>query len=303
MTAANEMNHPQSGTNAATDGRAPARPETRQAPTGTPGLPENELRYVYAVTRPFEGVLPEEGGRGLDGEPPRLLHHGDLVAVVSPVPAEDFDEAPLKAHLEDLDWLAETARTHQRVITALTTLTSPLPLRLATICRDDSGVRRLLESGRTRFVSALDRLDGRVEWGVKVYTHAPPPAAPSPESAPAPSPDAPGAGRSYLQQRLAHRRTRETAANRADAVCRRLQEELSRSAEHTVLHRLQDGRLSGRSGQNVLNAAFLVPRADSEAFVERVRALTPGDDESVKVELTGPWAPYSFTDIGEEEPT
>ncbi|MFI5806839.1 GvpL/GvpF family gas vesicle protein [Streptomyces sp. NPDC051561] len=269
--------------------------------TGTGAIPQEELRYVYAVTRPFDGVLPDEGGRGLDGEPPRLLHHGDLVAVVSPVPAADFDEAPLKAHLEDLDWLADTARTHQNVITALTTVTSPVPLRLATICRDDSGVRRLLESGHSRFVTTLDRLDGRIEWGVKVYASNPAPAPAAPKTqAPAPSADTPGAGRSYLQQRLAQRRTRETASNRADALCRRIHAELSEAAEHALLHRLQDGRLSGRSGQNVLNAAYLVPRADSEAFVEKVRALTPEDaeGEGVQVELTGPWAPYSFADIG-----
>lgn len=269
--------------------------------TGTGPVPEAELRYVYAVTRPFDGVVPEGGGRGLDGEPPRLLRHGDLVAVVSPVPAADFDEAPLKAHLEDLDWLAGTARTHQNVITALTTVTSPLPLRLATVCRDDSGVRRLLESGHQRFATALDRLEGRIEWGVKVYAANPDPAPQA--QAPAPSADTPGAGRSYLRQRLAQRRTRESASNRADALCRRIHSELSRTAERAILHRLQDGRLSGRGGQNVLNAAYLVPRTECEAFVERVHALTPGDpeDEGVQVELTGPWAPYSFADIGEED--
>ncbi|MFF0740029.1 GvpL/GvpF family gas vesicle protein [Streptomyces sp. NPDC004111] len=277
--------------------------------TGTGPFPEAELVYVYAVTRPFDGVVPDGGGRGLDGEPPRLLRHGELVAVVSPVPAADFDEAPLKAHLEDLDWLAATARTHQNVITALTTVTSPLPLRLATVCRDDSGVRRLLESGHHRFVTALDRLEGRIEWGVKVYAATPgPPAAheapAAQDGAPAPDAGAPGAGRSYLRQRLAQRRSQESASHRADALCRRIHTELSHTAEHALLHRLQDNRLSGRSGQNILNAAYLVPRAQSEAFVEQVRALTPEgpDGEGVQVELTGPWAPYSFADIGDEAP-
>ncbi|GAA3486611.1 GvpL/GvpF family gas vesicle protein [Streptomyces cremeus] len=294
-----------SGERAGSAGRAgsptgPAGPlgpdETFQDPSGPA-----ELRYVYAVTRPFEGVLPEEGGRGLDGEPPRLLHHDGLVAVVSPVPAADFDEVPLKAHLEDLDWLAATARTHQAVVTALTAVTTPLPLRLATLCRDDDGVRRLLEDGRARFVRALERLDGRVEWGVKVYANA---ARKAPEEAAPkapPSPDEPGAGRSYLQQRLAQKRSRETESRNADALCRKLHAELSETAEAALLHRLQDGRISGRTGQNVLNAAYLVPRADSEAFVEQVQALSPPDGGSVTVELTGPWAPYSFAGIGDEE--
>ncbi|WP_238697567.1 GvpL/GvpF family gas vesicle protein, partial [Streptomyces sp. E2N166] len=98
------------------------------------------LRYVYAVCRPFGAALQSQLA-GVAGDPPRLLAHGGLVAVVSHVPEGDFSEEALRGHLEDLDWLAGTARAHQQVIDALTAVTTPLPLRLATVFRDDSGVR------------------------------------------------------------------------------------------------------------------------------------------------------------------
>ncbi|MEV6650951.1 GvpL/GvpF family gas vesicle protein [Streptomyces sp. NPDC051219] len=250
----------------------------------------NELRYVYAVTRPFEGVLPD-GTCGLDGEPPRLLHHDGLVAVVSPVPAEDFDEVPLRAHLEDLDWLTGTARAHQGVVAALGTVTCPLPLRLATVCHDDSGVRRLLDSGRERFTATLERLDGRVEWGVKVYVD------PDPEPRGRPrAPEPPATGRDYLRRRLQERRSREGDWARADALSNRLHGELGRHAEAGKLHRPQNAQLSGAPGTNVLNAAYLVPRESCETFVGHVRRLTP-QQPGIRVELTGPWAPYSFADL------
>lgn len=265
----------------------------------------NELRYVYAVARPFDGPLPD-ALHGVDGEPPRLLHHGDLVAVVSAVSVDDFGEIPLRARLEDLDRLAETARAHQAVIAALTSLTCPLPLRLATVCRGDSGVRRLLDSGRERFVRTLERLDGRVEWGVKVYAETPSREEPSPAPvSPAPSPRASlddsaapaPTGREYLRRRMRERRSREGTWERADAVSRQLHEELSQHAEAVVLHRPQQAQLSKAPGHNVLNAAYLVPREHSTAFVEHLERLRP-DRPGVRVELTGPWAPYSFT--GEE---
>ncbi|GGU23774.1 GvpL/GvpF family gas vesicle protein [Streptomyces lavendofoliae] len=252
----------------------------------------DRLRYVYAVTRPFEGVLPE-GAHGIGGEPPRLLRHGDLVAVVGAVPPEDFDEAPLRARLEDLDWLADTARAHDAVIAAISTVTCPLPLRLATVCRDDSGVRRLLEDGHDRFVRALERLDGRVEWGVKVYAE--------PQAAEEAEPEAPASGttgRDYLRRRLHARRSRDGDWQRADALCRRLHAELSRYAEAGTVHRPQDARLSGAPGVNVLNAAYLVDRTRSERFVELVEAAS---EPGVRVELTGPWAPYSFAGIADED--
>lgn len=250
----------------------------------------NELRYVYAVTRHFDGALPEDI-RGIAGEPPRLLSHGDLVAVVSSVSADDFSEIPLRARLEDLDWLTGTARAHQAVVAAITSVTCPLPLRLATVCRDDSGVRRLLEAGRDRFVRTLERLDGRVEWGVKVYAETPAREADS-SADPAPT------GRDYLRRRLSERRSREETRELADAVSRHLHEELSRRAEAGMLHRPQQAQLSEAPGHNVLNAAYLVPREDSTAFVECLDRLRP-DRPGLRVELTGPWAPYSFA--GEED--
>ncbi|WP_138900028.1 GvpL/GvpF family gas vesicle protein [Streptomyces albidochromogenes] len=259
----------------------------------------NELRYVYAVTRPFDGVLPE-GVRGLGGEPPRLLDHGDLVAVVGAVPAEDFAEAPLKKRLEDLDWLTATARAHEAVIGAMTTVTCTVPLRLATVCVDDSGVRRLLDAGRDRFTTTLERLEGRVEWGVKVYADPQPdPATPGPAGSDGPSaaprerPAAPASGRDYLRRRLSSRQAREGVWERAEALSRTLHAELSQRAQAAALHRPQDSRLSEARGQNVLNAAYLVPRESSQEFVAEVGRLTPRD-QGVRVELTGPWAPYSF---------
>ncbi|MEY7980172.1 GvpL/GvpF family gas vesicle protein, partial [Streptomyces pilosus] len=144
------------------------------------------LRYVYAVCRPF-GTPLQAQLTGVGGDPPRLLPHGDLVAVVSHVPEGDFGEEPLRARLEDLDWLTAVARAHQGVIDALTTVTTPLPLRLGTVFRDDSGVRTMLEARNEDFHRTLDRLEGRVEWGVKVFVEAEQPGP----GAPAPAPDAP----------------------------------------------------------------------------------------------------------------
>ncbi len=154
------------------------------------------LRYVYAVCRPFGAALQAQL-TGVAGAPPKQLPHHGLIAVVSEVPERDFAEEPLKAHLEDLDWLSATARAHQRVIDALTAVTTPLPLRLGTVFRDDSGVRVMMEAREDAFRRTLDRLEGRVEWGVKVYA--------DPESTVADRPPAKAAtGRDYLRQRRMH---------------------------------------------------------------------------------------------------
>ncbi|MEU9240952.1 GvpL/GvpF family gas vesicle protein [Streptomyces sp. NPDC048385] len=244
------------------------------------------LRYVYAVCRPFAAALQAQL-TGVAGAPPGLLRHRGLVAVVSTVPEGDFAAEPLRGHLEDLDWLAATARAHQGVIDALTTVTTPLPLRLATVFRDDSGVRTMMEAREADFLRALDRLDGRVEWGVKLYVDPP-------EQAPAPA-GRPASGRDYLRQRRMRTHAQEEQWRVAEEFARILHQRLSERAEDSRLHPPQNAMLSGVSGKNLLNAAYLVPRADSEEFVELVDR-TKDEAPHMRVELTGPWAAYSFTE-------
>ncbi|WP_210636545.1 GvpL/GvpF family gas vesicle protein [Streptomyces sp. GESEQ-13] len=254
------------------------------------------LRYVYAVCRPF-GTPLQAQLTGVGGDPPRLVPHHDLVAVVSHVPEADFAEEPLRAHLEDLDWLTTVARAHQGVIDALTTVTTPLPLRLGTVFRDDSGVRTMIEAREENFLRRLDRLEGRVEWGVKVFLEAGPEQAPEQAAErPAPQPAA-MSGRDYLRRRREQTRSREEQWQRAETFATGLHRTLTGFAEDSRLHAPQNPTLSGHSGRNVLNAAYLVPRGESEAFVEQVER-TKDDSPGLRVELTGPWAAYSFA--GEE---
>ncbi|MFD8819654.1 GvpL/GvpF family gas vesicle protein, partial [Streptomyces sp. NPDC059627] len=126
------------------------------------------LRYVYAVCRPFAAALQAQL-TGVAGAPAGLVRHHGLVAVVSTVPEGDFAEEPLRNRLADPEWLAATARAHQGVVDALTTVTTPVPLGPATVFRDDSGVRTMMEAREAYFLRTLDRLEGRVEWGVQVY--------------------------------------------------------------------------------------------------------------------------------------
>src|SRR5437762_2746049 len=96
---------------------------------------QDALTYAYAVARDAYEALTDalSGLRGVADAPVHLVRGGTdhgVVVAVSPVPAQDFQEAALHAHLEDLDWLESVARAHHRVIEALAARTTVLPLRL-----------------------------------------------------------------------------------------------------------------------------------------------------------------------------
>lgn len=249
--------------------------------------------YAYAVLRPTpEAARAVTALRGVAGEQVGLVETGDLAAAVGPVPAEEFGETALRARLEELSRLESLARGHHGVVSALAPLGAVLPLRLATVYRDEDRVRQTLQERRDEFLPLLERLTGRVEWGVKVYTAAGGETADAPESDPGDAGLSPG--RAYLAARRKRRRGAEDAWQAAVRTAARIADEAGDLAVERVAHRPQRGELAkAESGENIANDAYLVPADRAEDFRARVLAAAEGQ-EGVRVEVTGPWAPYSF---------
>ncbi|MEU0274670.1 GvpL/GvpF family gas vesicle protein [Streptomyces sp. NPDC006307] len=250
------------------------------------------VRYLYGIAEAAPGLSDGVAGvRGVGGAPVRAVADREVAAVVSDVPAADFEEEPLAAHLEDLTWLEAVARAHHGVVDAVAAHTTVLPLRLATVYRDDAGVRAMLAAGRAEFLPRLARLAGHVEWGVKVF-FVPPATAPPAASAP-PAEEGLSPGRSYLRTRRHERHTWDSAYREALAAAERVHTAArSRAVEHTR-HRVQQGPLVQGPLENIANHAYLVAAEMSDAFRAAVEEAAAGT-EVVHAEVTGPWAPYSF---------
>ncbi|MER5204711.1 GvpL/GvpF family gas vesicle protein [Streptomyces sp. NPDC002825] len=259
---------------------------------------DGELSYAYAVVRPTATLAegPLTGITGVASGEVRLVGAGPLAAAVGSVPQSDFSEAALKVRLEDLDWLEQVARAHHGVVEFLAARTTVLPLRLATVYMDDDRVRGVLQQGEDTFTHMLDRFADHVEWGVKVYAEAPRgPAAPDDADQEVADP-----GRAYLRRRRQQREERGAAWSEAAEAVRRIEAEAGEVAVELARHRPQQGQLAVGPGENVANDSYLVPDRRSDEFCERVRRATR-DLRGVRVEITGPWAPYSFAVLTEPE--
>ncbi|MGW2181926.1 GvpL/GvpF family gas vesicle protein [Streptomyces sp. NPDC001732] len=251
------------------------------------------VSYAYAVARDapaLEETLTDLSG--VSGAPVHLVRSescAGLAVAVSPVSGNEFGEADLRSRLEDLDWLEATARAHHRVIEALAERTTVLPLRLVTVYLDDERVRSVLEGRCDAFDSRLDDLACRAEWGVKVFVDEPaaqPPRTRPPAGEPSP-------GRAYLNRRRAQRSAREDAYHHAGQAAERIESAARPYAVGRVRHRPQQGGIAPRRGENVTNDAYLVPLRHTEEFRAGVARAAEGLT-GVHVEITGPWAPYSF---------
>ncbi|MGH4001192.1 MAG: GvpL/GvpF family gas vesicle protein [Pseudonocardiaceae bacterium] len=253
-------------------------------------------RYMYAITRSLPpGQL--SGTVGIDGGSLETVEHRGLVAVVSEVDLAEYDEEALHQNLERMDWLEKVARSHDEVIQAVAAVAPVAPLRLATICLDDDGVRARLDEWHDGLKQALDRVEGCREWSVKVI--APPVESTKPVAKPA-------SGADYLRSKKenarAHAVAEQTLVNTGEEVHAALTEGLVDGIGGVVVasRRLspQDPRLSGHRGTMLLNGAYLVETSAADAFEEAVSALA-GDHPEVIVECGGPWPPYSFATLEE----
>ncbi|MEV5495048.1 GvpL/GvpF family gas vesicle protein [Nonomuraea fuscirosea] len=245
---------------------------------------EGEGTYLYAVARD-----PLPAPAGVAGAPVRTIAHAGLVAYVSTVPLERFGEEPLRRSLEDMDWLAETARAHHLVVDTVAALTTTAPVRLVTVYADDAQVADLLERRENDFLRLLEHVTGRREWGVKAYAVQPAEQEHPQQSAEA---HAGRPGTAYLQRRRTSLRGREQARRQALQRADHIHRALAAVAAAGLRHRAQDPRLSGRDDPMLLNGAYLVDEERDAEFADLV--ATFGGD-GVELRMTGPWAPYSFT--------
>lgn len=246
--------------------------------------------YLYAVGEAALAGAAELGAlRGVEGAPVRAVVEGGLTAVVSPVSRERFGEESLRAAMEDLGWLEDTARAHHSVVNALAGVGTVAPVRLATVYLGENNVRELLAWRADEFFSVLANLRGRAEWGVKGYAVAPAEQTPAP---------APGGGQrpgtSYLLRRQAERDRATRGQRLAEDAAESAHQELERLAVASRRYPPQDPSLSGERDLMLLNAAYLVPDRSADAVRDLVERWS---DPHLRLELTGPWAAYSFAGV------
>jgi signal transduction histidine kinase len=168
----------------------------------------------------------------------------------------------------------EAVLTHANVVEELMGRSrAVLPARFG---RAFASEKELSDAVRTKapgLESGLTRVRGCVEFGLRVLAREP-----------CREESLPVSGREYMRARLAEATERD-----------RLSEEL-----HEPLARLSrtNARFGGAAAE-LLQAAYLVPEKNADAFRKHVRRLEKAYAR-LAVICTGPWPPYSFADDREE---
>jgi hypothetical protein len=249
----------------------------------------SSLVYVYAVLP--RGVTDDLVGIG--GQPVRWVSQDNLVAAVSDVPADEFDEEPLNERIGDMGWLGPHAVAHQEVNSELHERGEAMvPLAFGTVFRDDDRVRQLLRDRKPMLNKRLETVRGCAEWVVALHLlKAPDVDNDTSIVAARREIEATSPGRAHL--------LRQRMAGLERDAARRLQADASEAVLASLRHNAADVFTEPLATNTVerplLRASVLVRRENEARFLDDVERLrSRWAEPTYRLLLTGPWPPYRF---------
>jgi Gas vesicle synthesis protein GvpL/GvpF len=253
----------------------------RTAPATEPAVTTSRGKYVYCIIESSEPLRFGPIGIGTDPSEVYSVRYKTLAAVVSDAP------------LEMLDSTRENVLAHERVNETVMRDHTVIPMSFGTIFKTREDIIELLRSAAEAFGDVLDKMQNKLEFGLKV-----------------------------LWDR--DQAIREVESDDEDIS--RLKNEISGQKGPTYFARMQYGRLidsalQARSERYVadildelrevsvasrinkpigdkmiMNAAFLISRDQEAAFDARVKSIAARFDK-LTFKYTGPWPPYNFVNI------
>jgi Gas vesicle synthesis protein GvpL/GvpF len=247
------------------------------------------LIHAYGVME-FSANLPE-WPPGIADARVETVAVGPTTAITSVLPSEKFEPSAWERHAEDATWLGSVAAGHHRVLQAAIAAGDVVPFRLPSLYGGLGALRHTLNDHAAPITQAMERIRGRVEWAVKLY-RTDEPGELDTESEPVRT------GSDYLIARSREMQSRVEADTLVHDRVRGCYARISEISVAAVRNAPQDPLLSGRREPMVLNAAFLVDRADQATFHELIDEIAQrSQSQGLLVEVSGPWPAYNFASI------
>ncbi|HEY7408075.1 MAG TPA: GvpL/GvpF family gas vesicle protein [Gemmatimonadaceae bacterium] len=226
--------------------------------------------YLYCVLRATRE--PPATLLGIDGAPVRAVDLGGLGAWVSDVPSAPIVPSP------------ERARSHDSVVRAALEGETPLPARFGQTLASEEELRAAVAARKEALQTALARVEGAIEMTVRMLV----PRSDGERSETAGQSPRASSGREYLERVAAAQREERNVLAKTEILRDRI------SAAVGGLIRAESFAAAA-PGSTLATLSHLVPRPDIDRYRHALRTLRR-DDPALAFMVSGPWAPYSFTE-------
>jgi alkylhydroperoxidase/carboxymuconolactone decarboxylase family protein YurZ len=228
--------------------------------------------YLYCFLRATAEPPPHL--LGIDGSPVRVVDLDGLVAWVSDTAGPAVMATP------------ERARQHDGVVRAALERETPLPARFGQVITDETALGDAVSSRRSAFEAALKHVAGAVEMTVRMLM---PSQGKSAGGDPMKDVDNPTTtGRDYLERVAAVQRQERNLLAEEGIVRGRVS-----SAVRGLVR--AESFAGAAQGSSMATLSHLVPRENVEAYRSALLVLRD-ETPALAIMVSGPWAPYSFTE-------
>lgn len=238
-------------------------------------------RYLYAIVADSQDR--SYGPFGIDGGTVYAISDGQVAAVVS-----DFPNAKIRPERRHL-------AAHQEVLKRLMQESTPLPMTFGIIADGLKEIRKILSQNQEAFLEQLQRVDGKVEMGLRVtwdvanifeyfvHTH----------------PELRAARDQFLGT---HREPTQEEKIEVGRIFERILNEdreiYTERVEEILSPRcFEIKRNPQRKETEVMNLACLVGRQGQAEFEAAVFETARLFDNNFAFDFNGPWAPHNFAEI------
>ena len=287
--------------------------------------------YLYCIFHGGEYAFALE--KGIDNANAIFsIKYGDIEALASYVPLNEYDEPSLERNLQDLKWIAPRAQAHERIIESVMRFCTVIPIKFCTIFTDEFKVSEILKQNFEKFKSLLDYLNDKQEWGIKVYVDGSKISevdfdefssrlrrdfdelsrvaqssrftetfgeALGESSAEIKELDGKvsvaSEGAAYFLKKKRDVMLKENAEKILRALTEKIFEKLRSWSVESRRNKLLGRQSTGRNDDMILNVAILLTRSDVEKVKSQIDKLAAGySSKGFIFELSGPWPPYNF---------
>jgi hypothetical protein len=246
--------------------------------------------YAYCALHSAAKPKASRAPAGLPGAtPPRLLDVGrSLWIACASVPLAAYGPGVLERALRDLTWVGDVAVAHESVVEhfAQQKNVTVVPMKLFTMFSSDTRAVEETRSRRREILSAVRRISGCEEWGVRITLASSSPGLRGDQRA------RPTSGAEFLASKKHARDVARQFVRAAMASADAAYATLSSIARDA---RRREDVPEGASAPPLLDAAFLVPATRRTRFKSAARKLAGGGVKAgTEITVTGPWPAYNF---------
>lgn len=264
---------------------------------------QKNLIYLYCVTQ----TKPNRNNFEDIGVEIYPIYFQGTYAIVSKVSPDEFSEDNFKKNLANMDWVEKGVRQHERVIEEIMKDVTVLPFKFGTVFQSEENVEKLLKEQNTDFKRIIASLDGKEEWGLKIYCDLKrfkDILEKEDERIKEKEDEITSAseGKAYLLKKKKDELIEDIISKKISEYTQDCFERLKRTSLDAKINKILPKEVTEKKEDMVLNVAFFINKKRVKEFDNILQYLKAKySDKGLIFDCTGPWPPYNFCSITKEE--